>query len=132
MNKFQYHKEGAMPKTESVFVYSSNLAGIHNKGSAKTAMLKFGAKYGRGIGISGTSYGIPTKDHDIVTLPLDIIETYIMRFIKFSKELKNVDFFVTAIGTGLIGYPDNQIAPLFKTSETNCNFPEQWRPFLEL
>lgn len=132
MSKYTYHNRSLPKNEDSVFVFSSNLAGIHNKGSAKTAMLKFGAKFGRGIGVSGTSYGIPTKDYDIVTLPLDVIETYITRFIKFTKELKTVEFFVTPIGTDLSAYSDAQIAPLFKTAGTNCIFPEQWRIYLEM
>lgn len=135
--KFSYHPEGTIPKDKNmVWVFGSNLAGLHGKGAAKVAAMYFGAKHGRGIGISGTSYAIPTKDADIVTLPLDTISTYIDRFVKFTNQMMHtapqVKFFVTSIGTGLAGYRDVDIAPLFKHAATNCSFPEQWRPFLEI
>jgi hypothetical protein len=45
----------------NVFVFGSNPEGRHGLGAAKTAM-KFGAKYGKGRGLSGNSYALPTKN----------------------------------------------------------------------
>lgn len=132
MSKFQYHKDMSLPNTRDVvFVFGSNTAGIHGAGSAKVAVMKFGARYGRGIGISGMSYGIPTKDKDFTVLPLDTIATYVDRFAKFTNKVPQIKFFVTAIGTGLAGYRDIDIAPMFKHCSSNCSFPDQWKPFLE-
>lgn len=44
-----------------VFVFGSNPEGRHGAGAAKLA-LKFGAKYGKGRGLSGKSYALITKN----------------------------------------------------------------------
>lgn len=100
-----------------IFVFGSNLAGRHEKGAAKTA-IKFGAKYGQGIGLSGQTYAIPTKDENIKTLPISKIEQYINDFIKFATENPDYCFLVTEIGCGLAGYKVEQIAPLFEKIKT--------------
>lgn len=45
---------------DEVFVFGSNLAGHHSGGAARTAMERFGARWGVGEGIQGQSYAIPT------------------------------------------------------------------------
>ncbi len=69
-----------------IFVFGSNLAGNHNGGAARTALNKFGAIYGQGIGLQGQSYAIPTMQGEV-----DTIIPYINDFIDFAK--KNKDFF---------------------------------------
>ncbi len=70
-----------------VFVFGSNLSGIHGGGAAKTA-LKWGAKPGLGIGHSGQTYAIPTKSEGIKrTLTLDEIRPHVDNFIQFAKGL---------------------------------------------
>lgn len=132
----KYHKDGTLPQNGEVFVFGSNLAGIHGAGAAKIACAKFGAVYGRGKGFQPDykSYAIPTKDASIRnSLSLDEINFYIKMFI---RDYTNNDFvltrgwFVTRIGCGLAGYTDAQIAPLFKDAQ-NCSFAEQWKPYLE-
>lgn len=43
-----------------VFVFGSNLAGMHGGGAARVAHLRFGAVLGKGVGLQGQSYAIPT------------------------------------------------------------------------
>lgn len=45
-----------------IFVFGSNPEGRHGAGAARVARLRFGAVYGRGEGLQGRSYAIPTKD----------------------------------------------------------------------
>ena len=113
----------------NVFVFGSNLAGRHGKGAALEARLKHGAIYGRGLGLQGNSYAIPTKDMYIRTLPLDMIHRFVDGFIQFAHEHPTWTFNVTRIGCGLAGYQDHQIAPMFKGAPTNCNLPEGWRNY---
>lgn len=128
----KYHKDGTLPEVgKIVFVFGSNLAGRHGAGAAKVALTTYGARYGVGAGPQGMSYGIPTKDADIDTMPIERIKPYIDRFIKFTYEHPKLEFFVTRIGCGLAGYKDQDIAPLFKGCNDNCNFPEQWKQYLE-
>ena len=110
----------------SVFVFGSNLAGRHGKGAAQDALKNWGAVYGQGIGLQGQSYAIPTKDEKLKTLPLDIIEKYVLEFIKFSTEHSDTMFLLTPIGTGLAGYDVKQIQPLFKDIPSNVFLYNTW------
>lgn len=110
-----------------IFVFGSNLAGRHGAGAAKHALDHHNAKYGQGIGLQGKSYGIPTKDHQIRTLDLDIIEQHVKTFIEFAKTRPDLQFFVTKIGCGLAGYRDNDIAPMFVNAPDNCILDEDWK-----
>ena len=111
----------------SIFVFGSNLAGIHGAGAARFAVINHGARYRQGIGLQGNSYAIPTKDHHIKTLPLDEIQKHVDVFIQFAKEHSLLEFQVTRIGCGLAGYTDSDIAPMFKDAPSNCQLPDGWR-----
>lgn len=116
-----------------IFVFGSNLAGIHGAGAALHAKQKHGAIYGQGIGLQGNAYAIPTKDHKIKTLPLPEIEKHIAEFIKFASQETELIFNVTRVGCGLAGYQDSDIAPFFKNAAalTNVQLPDEWRDFYE-
>lgn len=127
----KFHRDKTIPSDDNtIFVFGSNLAGRHGAGAAKVA-LRFGAKWDHGAGLWGRSYAIPTKDFDIVTMPIERIIPYIERFKKFTLENPTNQFFVTRIGCGLAGYKDHQIAPLFKGCRDNCSFADEWRQHLE-
>ena len=68
-----------------IFVFGSNLAGRHGRGAALAALKEHGAVYGKGIGLQGNSYAIPTKDFRIQTLPLSVINNYVQDFFKVRK-----------------------------------------------
>ena len=114
---------------KQIFVFGSNLAGRHGKGAALAARQKHGAIYGQGIGLQGCSYGIPTKDRGLNTLPLNIIKAYVDDFLSFAAEHPEMQFNVTKVGCGLAGYTDEQIAPMFKEASDNCVLPNGWRDF---
>ena len=130
--KFKYHEDGTLPKNGEVFVFGSNLAGRHGAGAALAAKNLFGAKYGVGIGWSGNSIAIPTKDKNLTTLSLFEIEVSVLGFIKTTELTLDKSFFVTRIGCGLAGYKDEQIAPMFKgCNPHNISFPKEWYNYLE-
>lgn len=126
----KFHKDGTVPKDGEVFVFGSNLAGIHGAGAALEAKKNFGAKQGQGRGYWGNSYAIPTKDVKINTLAKGDIKGYINDFISFAGYAPNLEFWVTAVGCGLAGYKDADIAPYFKGAPNNCNFPLKWKKYL--
>lgn len=109
-----------------VFVFGSNLAGRHGMGAALTAVKRYGAKYGVGEGLQGNSYAIPTKDMNVVTLPLEDIQAAVERFLFFACCNPNMTFNVTKIGCGLAGYSDQNIAPMFKDAPSNCFLHPDW------
>ncbi len=96
-----------------VIIIGSNEKGIHGAGAAKYAHENFGLKWGVGNGLSGQTYALPTKDFNIETLSLEKIQKYIDEFIEFAKRHPELEFLVTAIGTGLGGLSVKQVAPLF-------------------
>ena len=100
-------------KPNEVFVFGSNLSGIHGKGAAKTA-LGWGAIWGQPSGIQGKTYGIPTKDKSVYkTLTIDQIKPHVDTFISWAKYHTGNVFLVTEIGCGLAGLKPKDIAPLF-------------------
>lgn len=109
-----------------IFVFGSNLAGIHGAGAAKCALQEHGAMYGVGKGIQGQSYGIPTKDFNIKTLPLSAIKGYVDEFLEYARQHPELEFNVTRIGCGLAGYHDYQIGPMFDAAPANCVLPPEW------
>lgn len=95
-------------KDNEIFVFGSNIGGIHGGGAAKVARLKFGAIQGQGVGLQGQSYAIPTMQGGVET-----VAPYVNDFIKFAAAHEDLHFFVTRIGCGIAGFDDSEIAPLF-------------------
>lgn len=112
-----------------IFVFGSNLAGRHGKGAALVARRTHGAVYGVGVGHTGNSYAIPTKDAHIRTLPLIVIAGHILDFIEYARDNPYLEFNVTRIGCGLAGYADSEVAPLFRDAPSNCHLPNGWRNY---
>lgn len=117
---------------QHIYVFGSNLAGIHGAGSAAEAVKRHGAKWRVGVGRTGNAYAIPTKGYKIQTLPLNEIEPHVKDFIKYAEANQHLVFDVVAIGCGLAGYKPDSIAPLFKGSPDNVNLPDNWREKYEL
>ena len=110
-----------------IFVFGSNLAGRHGKGSALEARNNWGAVYGQGEGLQGYSYAIPTKDRDLKKLPLHVIRYHVMVFLQFARSNPDMIFSVVAIGCGLAGYKARQIAPMFDGCPGNVVLPYQFQ-----
>ncbi|SEA79406.1 hypothetical protein SAMN05216462_2549 [Xylanibacter ruminicola] len=106
-----------------VFVFGSNLAGAHGGGAALLAYRKFGAIWGRGVGLQGQSYGIPTMHGGV-----DAIKPYVDEFIEFAKTRPDLTFLVTRVGCGIAGFTNEEISPLFaKAHEVeNIVLPSGW------
>lgn len=115
---------------QTILVFGSNLSGIHGAGAAREAAQYWGAKWGKGIGLEGHSYAIPTKDKLIETLPLQDIRRYVDGFIDCAKAHLDLEFQVTAVGCGLAGYRVDTIAPLFSKAPANCIMPPRFLPFI--
>ena len=96
-------------KENEIFVFGSNLQGMHGGGAARLAYEKFGAIWGQGVGLQGQSYGIPTMHGGV-----NAIKPYVDEFIEFAKSHPELTFLVTRIGCGIAGFRDEEIAPLFK------------------
>ena len=94
---------------DEVFVFGSNLSGMHGGGAAAAAHRCFGAVWGQGVGLQGQSYAIPTMQGGTET-----IKPYVDEFIEFAKSHPELRFLVTKIGCGIAGFREEDIAPLFR------------------
>lgn len=92
-----------------IFVFGSNLAGLHGGGAARIAHERFGAVWGNGEGLQGQSYAIPTMHGGV-----DAIRPYVDNFIDFARVHLEYKFLVTRIGCGIAGFRDEEMAPLFQ------------------
>lgn len=110
-----------------VFVFGSNLAGMHGGGAARMAYEQFGAEWGVGVGPTGQCYAIPTMQGGIET-----IRPYVYEFIAYAKQHSDKCFLVTRIGCGIAGFTDEEIAPLFceALSIPNIALPQLWHSIL--
>jgi hypothetical protein len=113
------------------FVFESNPQGIHRKGTARIALLKFGAIYGKGHGLQCKSYGLATKNlkinfyDDILKITYkkaglrsiskkQIIDN-IKKLYNLAKKMKDKEFLIayTASGMNLNGYSDMEMGRMF-------------------
>ena len=110
-------------KADEVFVFGSNLEGMHGGGAAFVAWKKFAAIMGCGVGLRGQSYAIPTMQGGVET-----IKPYVDAFIAFATAHPELFFYVTRIGCGIAGFRDKEIAPLFAEAMdvTNICLPESF------
>ena len=115
-------------KENEIFVFGSNLAGMHGGGAARIACLHFGAVMGKGVGLQGQSYAIPTMQGSVET-----IRPYVDDFIAYAKQHSEHHFLVTPIGCGIAGFEAEDIAPLFKKAKEmkNISLPESFWEVIE-
>lgn len=107
-------------RDDEIFVFGSNLAGMHGGGAARMACRCFGAVWGQGVGLQGRSYAIPTMQGGVGT-----IRPYVDEFIDFARRHPHLKFLVTEIGCGIAGFTPEEIAPLFAAAVSVENI---WLP----
>ena len=115
-------------KENEIFVFGSNLAGMHGGGAARIARLHFGAVMGKGVGLQGQSYAIPTMQGGVET-----IRPYVNDFLDFAKHHPEMQFLVTPIGCGIAGFEAEDIVPLFEEAKQikNISLPESFWEVIE-
>lgn len=109
-----------------VFVFGSNVRGMHYGGAAAFAVGRFGAIMGQGEGLQGQSYAIPTMEG------MENMQAAVDRFIAFAKEHTELTFLVTPIGCGIAGYTPAEVAPLFAAAKTldNVHLPDSFWKYI--
>ena len=115
-------------KDNEIFVFGSNLQGMHGGGAARVARLRFGAILGQGVGLQGQSYAIPTMQGGVET-----IRPYVYDFIAYAQQHPDKQFLVTPIGCGIAGFDPEDIAPLFEAAKgvKNISLPESFWKVIE-
>lgn len=113
-----------------IFVFGSNLKGIHGAGAAKYAV-EIGAQFGKGVGLYGNTYAIPTCKSPGVPLEYDYVHYHVENFLSFAKENQDLTFFISEIGTGFAGFSHETMAVMFYKAPANCDFSDRWKKIIE-
>ena len=115
-----------------IFVFGSNLLGIHKRGAALSALQNHGAILGQGVGLQGNSYAIPTKANPRRSLELVSINKYVADFLAYAHYTPENTYYVTKIGCGLAGWEPCQIAPMFRLVKFlgNVKLPQDFIEFI--
>ncbi len=113
---------------DEVFVFGSNPEGTHTGGAAAHAVKHFGAIVGRGEGIQGKSYAIPT------TGDFNLFNEAVQRFIEYAALRPHKRFLVTRVGCGNGGHSVREVARLFIQAIRleNISLPEDFWEVLGL
>ena len=132
---------GELPEN-GVFVFGSNPEGRHGAGTARIALLKFGAIYGQGRGLQGKSYGLVTKNltpkyvekstgilyhrHGRCSLSREMIWDNIKELYDFALDNLDKDFYIafTISEMALLnGYRSEDMAQMFINADDG-NIPD--------
>ena len=110
-------------RDNEVFVFGSDLSGIHTGGAAYLALRRFGARMGQGTGMQGNSYAIPT-----IVGGLRHVVPYVRDFFQFAALHPEKVFLVTPVGCGIAGFTPADIAPLFEPAREipNVHLPQSF------
>ncbi len=114
-----------------VFVFGSNLRGVHGAGAALHAAKHFGATRGQGFGLQGAAFAVPTKDHRLQSLDLAHIAAYVKAALAFMEYMPGYVFVWTKVGCGLAGYTPDQMAlhtrEMFRGSQALLFLPVEFQ-----
>jgi hypothetical protein len=116
-------------KENEIFVFGSNTLGNHAGGAARLAAEKFGAIIGKGDGLQGRSYAIPTLNENMQKVKLDYLSEKLELFSDFTKWNSDKLFLVTKIGLGIAGFTVEELKPLFDAIyfPDNVILPEEFK-----
>ncbi len=115
-------------KPGEIFVFGSNIHGMHGGGAAYIANKKFGAEWGVGEGLTGQCYALPTMEGGV-----DYIAGKVQNFLSCAKAHPELKFYVTPVACGIAGFTPEEIAPLFRDAieQENVILPETFVIIIE-
>lgn len=125
-------------ESETIFVFGSNLSGVHGAGAANYAWKWRQAERGVGVGMTGQCYALPTKGEYIPKSKLAEFEPISWericeeadRFLAYAMANPELTFQLTRVGCGLAHYTDQEMALLFQRALKNVLLPGVWRVLL--
>ena len=130
----KYYSGNIYPSKDTIFVFGSNPEGRHGAGSAKVALQQFGAIYGQGEGLQGSSYALPTTD--LRTYSLMSKEQIIRNIKKMFKAAESMPDKLFKIAyrnqpneRTLCGYTGEELMNMFKSAAPypdNVVFSKEW------
>jgi hypothetical protein len=130
MNQNRIYRDEVVLGKE-IFVFGSNIRGLHGGGAALFAKKYCGAIMGEGDGPQGMSYALPTKYYFDRSVTVERLADNVEAFKNYARENSDKMFFVTRVGCGLAGFKDADVAPMFTDAPLNCVLPTAWRSIVE-
>lgn len=118
------------PDDPRIFVFGSNLRGIHGGGAAYYAHKQLGAEWGVGQGPTGLTYALPTCVLPGVPLELSQVYGHTQVFLDWARLNPETRFFVSEVGCGLAGFKVEDVAPFFEGVPSNCDLPPAFEAVL--
>ncbi|NOT09274.1 MAG: hypothetical protein HOP28_13850 [Gemmatimonadales bacterium] len=103
-----------------VFVFTSNVDGLHARGDAWRAVEEFGAQIGQAAGRQGESYAIPTENHNRQRLASQQLRQYVEAFLDHAREHPEEMFQLAP------AFSDPFLKPHFYHAPSNVLRPEGW------
>lgn len=117
------------PDDDRVFVFGSNLLGIHGAGAAAYARLQLGAEAGVGEGLTGRSYALPTCYRPGEPVTLQELAVYMYNFFNFADDHPELTFFLSKVGCGIAGFDEHDVAYIVHEllPPANVHIPPDWQ-----
>lgn len=131
----RFYNGDILPEKDTIFVFGSNPEGRHGAGAARIAKEFFGAIYGKGEGLQGNSYAVPTKDLRIPgtrSIPEACIIKHISDLYDVARSMPEKKFKVAYRNKynekSLNGYTGNEMVAMFTFNPVpnNIYFSEEW------
>jgi hypothetical protein len=113
-------------KSSEIFVFGSNMAGIHGGGAARQAQQDFGAEHGVGEGLTGRCYAFPTLGSNFERLSISSLEDSRSKLYEACRANPEKRFLLTKVGCGIAGYDEAVMRALFTDPPVNLVLPEGW------
>lgn len=140
---YKVYQGNISPEEGTIFVFGSNPEGHHGAGSAKVALRQFGAIYGQGEGLQGSSYALPTTElrywlrdkNSIYSMAEEVIVGNIKKMYDCAEEHPDKKFKVAYRNQPdertLCGYSGRELMAMFKKAcdgnyPDNIYFSEEW------
>lgn len=140
---YKVYQGNITPDEGTIFVFGSNPEGHHGAGSANVALRKFGAIYGQGEGLQGSSYALPTTElrywlrdkNSIYSMSQETIMENIKKMYNCATEHPEWKFKIAYRNkpdeVTLCGYAGKELMGMFKRAcdgnyPDNIYFSEEW------
>lgn len=116
------------PDDPRIFVFGSNVPGLHGGGAAGYARDKLGAKMGVGEGLTGNAYALPTCYMPGEPITLQELVVYVDNFLTFASDHPDLRFFLSKVGCGIAGFDEEVVKTIFQELNVpeNVDMPPDW------
>lgn len=116
---------GKLEKNQ-LFVFGSNIAGMHAGGAARQAKEMFGAEEGIGEGMTGSCYAFPTLGRELSRRSHADLELSVAKLYLCCLDNPDKEFLLTRVGCGIAGYGESYMMGMFGDPPENLILPSGW------